>query len=186
MIAGVDYDTNRVAVCMLEWDDEKGGPDFRTMLYRSKDLDAFTSIPNLTAHVQDMLKDKAPRRLKSIAESVDVWWIEHAFGKGPTDFKLGRVQGAIIAALSTGIGDLLFNEVGPSEWKKGVGLGGNAKKSVYVAELRERIRLRHPGYAETVTEHEIDAWAIATFGRAANLTAIAEQADGSTLRGLSA
>lgn len=169
MIAGVDYDTTRLAVCLLEWDDADGDPWFRTLEYRPKKVDAFQATILACARLQDLLKDKAPRRTTMIAQAVDVWWVEHAFGRGPTDFKLGRVQGAIVAALSSQVGNLTVNEVGPSEWKKGVGLPGNAAKPVYQPVLRACV----PG-DDVVTEHEIDAYGIAKFGRRANLRAVRE------------
>lgn len=89
----------------------------------------------------------------------DVVWIERPSGRAIKSVAdLSRVMGAFVAAipLTTSI-----EEVVPAEWKKLVGLPGNARKPVVmewaIAELEQRCG-RKP---RELTEHEADALAIA-------------------------
>jgi hypothetical protein len=170
MIAGVDYDTNRLAVCILDGD---GMVDtLKTMDYRGTE-DAFYATPNAFTQFMFWLTmgsgiDPPPIR------KVHVWWIEHAHGRGPVDFKLGRVQGVIVSALSAAIHEPAVNEVGPPEWKKGVGLKGNAGKAEYVHVLRQMIQNR--GVPGVASEHELDAFGIALYGQKINSQAFPETA----------
>lgn len=157
MIVGVDYDTNRVALCVLPA--EVGMTEvihLATYEYRGRKIDALEAvgaIVNLMHGVDD--------EVRGLHRSA--WWIEHAFGANrAVDFKLGRVQGAIVAAVRHVWPEAAVNEVGPPEWKKGIGLPGNAKKDAYVDVLAGVVEQR--GWDGEATEHEVDAFGIALHG----------------------
>lgn len=161
-IAGIDYDTNRFAICELSLDDGNREAIVHSVIYRHKDVDAFDATRAASGDMYDALVH---------FPAVHVWWIEHAFGANrAVDFKLGRVQGALVSALPA-----IVNEVGPSQWKKGLGLKGTAKKADYVPVVRG---MTHDWsffdigggrlFNDELTEHELDAWCIARYGRAEN------------------
>lgn len=155
MIVGVDYDTNRIALCLLDADGAV--QDLRTIRYRSSaKVEAFHAVGEIVAlmHALDDLR---------LGHNRSAWWIEHAFGANRSvDFKLGRVQGAIVAAVRYVWHGIPVNEVGPPEWKKGIGLPGNAKKDAYVDVLAGVVEQR--GWDGEATEHEVDAFGIALHG----------------------
>lgn len=172
MIAGVDLDTNRISVCLLA---EDGTPDFREIGYRGKKQDAFSAAPMAYTQFLFWLSFGSHENPPPIRR-VHAWWLEHPFGRGPADFKLGRVQGVLIAALTAAASMInetpVINEVGPSEWKKGNGFNGNAKKADYIPALRERVAVRLPGVTH-LTEDDMDAYGIACYGQKENTRAFA-------------
>lgn len=154
-VYGVDYDTHRVAVCMLDLREDRA--KFETVTFRHGKQDAFQAARSVGAAVE-RLAFRGP----------GVWWIEHAFGRGPVDFQLGRVQGAILQAIDR---NAACNECPPSEWKKGVGLNGNAKKADYLPRLAE-MAAAFVDFADALTEHELDAFGVALYGRIKNRAAV--------------
>lgn len=158
-ILGVDYNTKALDLCALPL---LGGgkPAVWTIDFRPHKVDAFGAISNMRSAV-DQWFHRVP---EDIMPRISVIWIEHAHGQGPVDFKLGRVQGAAMLALAEFLVPDVINEVGPPEWKKGLGLPGNAKKADYQGALRE---MAAP-LGRIMTADQLDAWAIAEYGRREN------------------
>lgn len=164
IVHGVDYDSHRIAVCGIEL--EEDSMFTWTGEYRRKGETAFYAIRRIPWILREQRWTRDP---------LGLWWIEHAFGHGPSDFTLGRVQGAIVASLPwTGV----VNEVSSSEWKKGVGLKGNAAKADYIPTLRERAESFASAFelAKDMSEHVLDAFGIALYARAQNALAVGPSA----------
>jgi hypothetical protein len=146
MIAGIDYSTRAVDVVLLDED---------------SDAATWHRFPLEGADAFD--------RVRSVRESMrvpypgltDKWDSVIAFGiEEPRGYNAGalyRIQGAILSCLPT---RTLVHPIGPSEWRKTVGLPGNASKG-HVKLQVDAIRLRDAAYIDhrgVQMVPELDNW----------------------------
>jgi hypothetical protein len=130
MIAGIDYSTRAVDVVLLDED---------------SDAATWHRFPLEGADAFD--------RVRSVRESMrvpypgltDKWDSVIAFGiEEPRGYNAGalyRIQGAILSCLPT---RTLVHPIGPSEWRKTVGLPGNASKAEVMAWMMNSDRYDWP------------------------------------------
>ncbi len=146
LIAGVDVGSRHSAICRIstEFGSVDGSVGKNEVWWSDLDRRPGDSFA-------DYLKDVgfwAERHL----EYVDVVWIEQPFGNNPRAlFQLGAVAGAIASTCAPNT-DVEF--VSSSEWKKLIGLSGNAKKAVVQQWARDEGRVG-------LTEHATDAYGMA-------------------------
>jgi Holliday junction resolvasome RuvABC endonuclease subunit len=135
VIGGVDLGTRLVTICEL---DHHGSASLRNL-----------RVPGSLDSLQ------AARALAVLATQVrwpGVVWVERPYGahiRSVAD--LSRVYGAILAAIPA---DHAVSEISAPEWKKAIGLPGNAKKSSVIAWAKTE-------YGLDLDEHQADALAIA-------------------------
>lgn len=108
--AGIDFDTHAVHVVLLR---EDGTAEYRH--FPLEGHDAFERVRSV--------REAMPSRGWWRDEGVVACAIEEPAGK--LTGRLFRVQGAILACLPP---DLLVEKLMPSQWRKAVGLKGNATK----------------------------------------------------------
>jgi Holliday junction resolvasome RuvABC endonuclease subunit len=92
--------------------------------------------------------------------------VERPYGVGKSIHDLMRAMGAVVAALPPA---LMVWELSPAEWRKGIGLPGNASKGDC------KLQAWHlAGYAATYywPQDALDAYAVAYTARAINQQAI--------------
>lgn len=95
--------------------------------------------------------------------------IEAPYGRGEagTQAKLNRVFGAVIASLPVG---LLVWEVTAGDWRKGLGLKGNATKEECAAAVT--LLWRYAATHFDVPQDALDAFAIARYARDVNAAGV--------------
>ena len=135
MIAGVDLGTRPVTIREL---DQLGSASLRSLRVPGS-LDAL----------------QAARALAILATRVEwpaVVWVERPYGRHIRSVAdLSRVYGAVLAAIPT---SHALSEISAPEWKKAIGLAGNAKKTAVIAWAQSE-------YGLDLDEHQADALAIA-------------------------
>lgn len=145
MHAGIDFDTNAVHVVLLP--EEEGKAQY--LLYGLKGHDAF-------------------ERTRAVREALPArgWWrdqgvisvcIEEPMQRGPAAVtfipKLKAIQGAVLACLPT---SLLVHPLRAGEWKKQVGLSGNASK-----EDVRYFAAGHANWSVALPQDAFDAYCLA-------------------------
>lgn len=125
-------------------------------------------IPLEGATAFDRLRD-VPRRMPRWSWYDDIYLaaIEAPMGRGEggTQAKLNHVFGAVVACLPRGLQTVW--QVAPHEWRKELGLPGNAVKQVCAARAVEL-----GAYPDWADQNAYDAWAVAWYARQVNARAI--------------
>lgn len=111
MYAGIDYDSHAIHVVLLP---DEGPPRYLPFV--------LTSHPRAFERTRTV-RDVMPARGWWADEGVIAIGIEEPMGHSTRP--LNRIQGAILSCLP---GDVLVNPMMPGEWRKAVGLSGNAPK----------------------------------------------------------
>lgn len=144
MIWGVDVNLRRVTGCSLG----PTGPSWMTWQVAS-------NVPSL----------ECPRwianeiRFGDVISGHDVVWIERPMGvhiRSVAD--LSRVMGAVVAALPL---DTSLEEITAPEWKRLIGLPGNAGKAEVRQWVTDELDRRRLANIDQLDEHKCDAFAIA-------------------------
>jgi Holliday junction resolvasome RuvABC endonuclease subunit len=127
-------------------------------------------------------KDSALDRLRRVAEAMppasfyeDIYLaaVESPYGtrlERGTQAKLNRVFGAVCACLPARVH---LWEVMPGDWRKALGLKGNASKEE-CAEAVRALWLAVPGSAGDVPQDALDAYAVAYYAREHNHRGVTE------------
>ena len=189
MIVGVDYDTYRVVLAAVPFEDDSDGEtvvEVETISYRK--TSGFEAKADFQFEAAKRIGGLllGSEILHRIREGVPaVVWIERGFGMSRrSDYLLGRIQGLVLAAVQAAIppgSASAVNEITIQEWKREIVGNGNAKKEAVVPALLDRwsVLLVEPGFGETEavaatgTPDEWDAAAIALAGRLLNARASA-------------
>jgi hypothetical protein len=111
MYAGIDFDSHAIHVVLLP---DEGPPSYLPFV--------LTTHPRAFERTRTV-RDVMPARSWWADEGVIAIGIEEPMGHSTRP--LNRVQGAILACLPS---DMLVNPMMPGEWRKEVGLSGNASK----------------------------------------------------------
>lgn len=130
-VAGIDFNTSEIDVVRLPLDP---AADWRTAVravtikFRGPKEDAFRAVARIPEAIAHLLG--TPHLMPC-----DLAYIEHGFGASRrSDWALGRVQGAVVAALAAR--NVVVEEVPLQTWRAGVGIRPNAKKADTLPALR--------------------------------------------------
>lgn len=151
MVAGIDFDTYKVTVAGIRY----GDPVTMFTIRLRKDSES--------GEMRGLL---ALREMEPLLVAHDDFWkecdtifVERAFGGSRrSDFALGAVFGGLMTILPA-ICDAEVNPLTLAEWRREIGLPGNAPKAMVLPRLREL------GYGPNLSGDEADALAIAHAGR---------------------
>jgi hypothetical protein len=110
--AGIDFDTHAIHIVLISEDEEKP-------VYYRHDLPAVGDAFERTREVAQVL----PARRSVFWDGIIAIGIEEPMGHSTRP--LNRVQGAILSCLPPTV---LVNPMMPGQWRKAVGLAGNATK----------------------------------------------------------
>lgn len=128
MYAGIDYDTNAVHVVLVP---EEGKPEYLPFVMHGVD-------PFDRARI---VRDVMPARGWWADEGIVAIGIEEQASGSPkmraSVQKLKMIQGAILACLPAG--DSVVEPFLPNEWRKEIGLAGNASKEDVAAWMGEQV-----------------------------------------------
>jgi hypothetical protein len=148
MIAGIDYSSRAVDIVLLD-ETTDAATWHRYELHKDRGQDAFDRVRNVPAMM--------PSRANTFWDGVIAVGIEDPRGYGAGS--MYRVQGAILACIPR---PLLVQPWVPSEWRKAVGLPGNASKvDVFAWTARNYPQDWHDNYVDMCPQDAIDAQCLA-------------------------
>jgi len=154
--AGVDVSTRAVHIALLDFDSDAA----EVQVYDATDCEGDALVRART------LADLLPSRRSSLWDDVGLVAIERPMGPGTKavgDMML--VVGIVVAHLPPEIPVWLL---GPTEWRKGCGLAGNATKAAVAWFVRSKL-----GQAIDWPQDSLDAYSIAFAARALNAAGVA-------------
>jgi hypothetical protein len=144
-VAGIDYSTQAIDLVLVDIDDG----DARLFHWDLCAGDAFARTRAVPLVV--------PGRRAAFWDTVCAVGIEEPFGRGPSSWaivpKLKAIQGAILACIPA---EMEVTPLAPAEWRKAVGLSGNAPKEHVTNWAR-----RHKHIPFTWPQDAYDAYCIA-------------------------
>ena len=154
--AGIDVSTRAVHIALLDFDSDAA----EVQVYDATDCEGDALVRART------LVDLLPSRRSSLWDDVGLVAIERPMGPGTKavgDMML--VVGIVVAHLPPEIPVWLL---GPTEWRKGCGLAGNATKAAVAWFVRSKL-----GQAIDWPQDSLDAYSIAFAARALNAAGVA-------------
>lgn len=161
LVIGCDFDSYRLHLCGLPTDG--GAPLVEQVQLRRKGDDEIVAIQAVSSALGGAVHRLRQQRNPESPEAVDSVWIERGFGASrKADFILGCIYGATIATGNHACRQSI-RPVMASDWKRHLGVAGNAKKEVANARAALLWRTRWPLAIIPSDPNVLDAFAIAHF-----------------------